>query len=243
MVKKIRISIGGVVIIAIVAFVLIHKYIEREHKKHVQLYEENGIAKIYPCLYSAIRDEFYDRAYHSGVQYEEWKQMMGVGCEGGYETKTIEVPDTSIQVRIRCGSLDDHIAIKQFIFKGFMPLNLHNLDSIFRREMEKNGIRLSNVYIEYIDVKKKDTVTIGEKPIKRFYATEFEPIDILKSIGVKVTAAFEMPTFGEVVKPYQWHLIILSFLFVLVLCMLTLWLIYGVRVDLSQTIRYPPKWL
>lgn len=230
MIKRISIYIGGVIVISIALFVLIVHYFKCEHEKTVKQYKDHAIAQIYPCLYSAIRKEFVIRAYKSGVPYEEWNNMTGLDCEGDYETKTVEVPDTTFQVQIKCGDLNGHIAIKQFIFKGFMPLNLGKLDSIFRRDMQSKEIRVSNVYIEYTDVKKKKTLQIGEKPTEKAYITEFEPIDILKSIGLKAWVVLEEPHFCETVQPNILEIVTLSIILLVILCALILWLIHAIGV-------------
>ncbi len=202
MIKKIVLI--GMLGVIIAASIYLFVSIKDEHKVHAKMYTENAIEQLYPCMYTAIEQEFIIRAYKSEIPYEEWLSILKGGNE--YEIKTVVVPDTTFQVRIKSGDLTAYLAIKQFIFKGIEPVNLHRLDSLFRREMKVKGIIPKYIRLEYCDIKKNKVLSAyGEIQDKHSaYIMEVLPIDILETVGVKGSVEVVTPTFKDALKADTW---------------------------------------
>lgn len=207
--------------IVIVAGVYLYFSIKREYKAHLTLYTENIVEQLYPCMFSAITQEFISRAYPSDVSHEEWQSLFGNGRDA-YEIKTIEVPDTTFQIRIKGNDWAAHIAVKQFIFKDFNPLNLYRLDNLFRREMKSKGIIPKSVNLKYIDIKGNRIMSDYGKIQNNHstYTLEILPIDIMETVGVKGSVEVATPMFKDALKTDTWLFVPLGLVLLVLICLI-----------------------
>ncbi len=214
MIKRIALIAG--IITTIFVGVIVYGSAKNEYKNKVIRYKENALNNILPCIILTKTEEFCHRLYKSGVPYEEWSTMSGMG-KNEYVIKTVETPDTTFQVRIRDDEAWAHEAIKQFIFKGFKPIELKMFDSLFIRNLQSYGIKVGQVFTEYVDIKKNAVIyDSGGSPNKdNWYKAGVIELDILNSVGVKCYVEVIMPEFKDTLSSYMQYFYLLFFFFLL----------------------------
>ena len=98
--------------------------------------------------------------------------------------------------------------VTQSLLKSAMPINIHNLDSIFRKTLLASDISIEKTHIEYYD-KDKDTVLLTKNPIAEWSKQSFETplvyVDFLNSIGVK---AYVNVPYSDIVREMFFQLIL-----------------------------------
>jgi signal transduction histidine kinase len=111
--------------------------------------------------------------------------------------------------------LYDESKMTQLMMKSVMPINIYNLDSIFKYNLLKSGIPVEKTYIEYLD-KDIDTVLLKKNPIADRFKQSFETpllyVDLLNSIGVK---AYVNIPYSDIFKKLFFQLILSVILIVL----------------------------
>lgn len=206
MIKRIALIIG--ILATIIAGIVLYNVSKKEHEENVEKYRLDAASNVLPCMVHGIDTEFYRRLYESGVSYKEWLSMEYYHCEE-YEVKTIVTQDTTFQVRIRCGDILDHKRIKQFIFKGFKPIDLKEYNKLFVQDLSRKGFRVKNVFTEYVDIKKDkviyDSGGSTSWPSKGSFKSDIIPLDIIESIGVRTCVELVYPQFKETLASYSLH--------------------------------------
>ena len=104
-----------------------------------------------------------------------------------YYTKTIKLIDTSYNVIFDRQDPYNSVKLSQFILKDHMPLNITMLDSLYKQELIRQGLKEVSTFVEYIDLK-DNTVLQSSKAseVKSDYTpTEIKVIDIFKTLGIR----------------------------------------------------------
>lgn len=106
-------------------------------------------------------------------------------------TKTVRSIDTSFQVtldRYDPYSLDK---LNQFLIKDDLPLNVHQLDSLFRLELLGHQFPLTKTWIDYIDLNTQEVLLSSNQNLglaSQWISTDLIPIDIFDTIGIRAHA-------------------------------------------------------
>jgi signal transduction histidine kinase len=112
-------------------------------------------------------------------------------------------------------NIHDENQTTQLALKPFIPINVPNLDSIFRKSLLKLGIPVEKTYIEYFD-RDINTVLLTKNPIIDPFNQSFETpllfVDILKSIGIK---AYVNIPYSDILKEMFFQLILSVILIIL----------------------------
>lgn len=112
---------------------------------------------------------------------------------GGNDTsrmvrKKLMLEDTTINIYY--DKYEPHVLdkIEQTAMQFLAPLNVRDLDSIFRQQMTANHYPVTTTYTEYHSMAKNRLIA-GSQPVRpetKLYASELLPIDIHKTLGVQV---------------------------------------------------------
>lgn len=130
-----------------------------------------------------------------------------------YITKTLRAIDTSFQV-----THDLHDPFWEHKFHQFLliregeTVNVHKLDSIFRKELTYHHFPLKKTAIEYWDIKENKVLDNSISPSGTWWSTSVIPIDTYDTRGVK--AYVELPL--STVLWRMWFLLFLSVILIFV---------------------------
>jgi len=118
------------------------------------------------------------------------------------------ITENGIDTTYNEANVHDENKATQSVLKSIIPLNVHNLDSIFRKSLLKSGILIEKTYIEYYD-KDRDTVLLAKNPIAKWSKQSFETpllyLDYQNSIGVK---AYVNVPYSNIVREMFFQLIL-----------------------------------
>lgn len=101
--------------------------------------------------------------------------------------KTVRSVDTTFQVTL--DRYDPHSTDRliQFLIKDDLPLNVYNLDSLFRSELTTERFSNLNTYIDFFDLKTNQILNSSRNSqiIGSYLSSEIVPIDIFNTLGIK----------------------------------------------------------
>lgn len=123
-------------------------------------------------------------------------------------TKTIRSADTSFQVTYDRHDPQYEKKLIQFLLKDDLPIDVKNLDNIFRQELTANSFPLTETLVEYIDLRTNEIIDYSNKDIANkqvLISTEIIPIDIFSTIGIKAYA--EVPG-SSIIRKMAFQLIL-----------------------------------
>lgn len=171
-------------------------------------------------LKQAIDHELRIRMKSPEVKHEKWIYPFDDSDTSDYVTRTIQTMDTTFQVRVYKWDGNAINKIHQFIFKGFKPVDLKDLDICIRTAMKVSCIDVNQTYFEYIDLKKNRIISHSNLKPGNCYESKIIPLDILKSTGIKTyVTVYPQPALWQYMK-YEiaiTALLIVSFLFTVLL--------------------------
>ncbi|WP_118194501.1 sensor histidine kinase [Albibacterium indicum] len=130
-----------------------------------------------------------------------------------YITKTLRSADTSLQVTFDRYDPNAQKKLFQFLLKDDLPLNVQQLDSLFRVELTRYKFPLARTVIEYIDLKTGKVLRSSSSissPSRKWLSSELVVVDIFETIGVR---AYAETTSTAVLKRMAFQLL-LSFLLI-----------------------------
>ena len=107
-----------------------------------------------------------------------------------YIIKTIELQDTSFQVTLDRFDPYSDTKVSQFILKDHLPVNVSELDNIFRQELFIRGFPNAKTNIEYIDLSNNRVLNSlhSKSDIKAYKTAEIKTIDIFNTLGIMAYA-------------------------------------------------------
>lgn len=130
-----------------------------------------------------------------------------------YITKTLRSQDTSIQITFDRYDPHSQSKLHQFLLKEDLPVNVKQLDSLFRIELIEHRFPLSETVVKYVDFETQNVLEQSNNNLKtssKWISTELIPIDIFNTIGIRAYAEI---TSVPVLKQMAFQLF-LSFLLV-----------------------------
>lgn len=108
-----------------------------------------------------------------------------------YITKTLLSQDTSLQITFDRHDPYSQNKFIQFLLKDDLPLNVQQLDSLFRLELMTYQFPLSETVVEYIDLKTQKVLQWSgqnERIFLKWISTDLIPIDIFDTVGIRAHA-------------------------------------------------------
>ena len=162
--------------------------------------------QILQTLTISINKELSNRREMMQIPFS-WK-ISPFNKKDSLETKHVQVITEDATYMSKNEDLYNENTLTQLALKSYMPINIHNLDSIFRKALLESGIPVKKTYIEYYD-KDKNTPLLTKNPIAEWTTQSFETpllyVDLLNSTGVK--AYINIP-FSDVLKEMFFQLIL-----------------------------------
>lgn len=137
----------------------------------------------------------------------------------------------------------------QLVLKSLIPVNINDLDSIFKKTLCESGIPVKETYIEYFD-KDAGTVLRTKSPIAGWFNQSFETpllyLDILDSMGIR---AYVNIPYSNIFKEMLFQLILsvilialaVSCLFILLNTIIQQWKKENLRRDFIDTMTHELK--
>jgi signal transduction histidine kinase len=108
-----------------------------------------------------------------------------------YITKTLRSQDTSIQITFDRYDPHSQSKLHQFLLKDDLPVNVKQLDSLFRRELMEYQFPLNETTVEYIDLETQNVLEKSDQNLKissKWISTQLIPIDIFNTIAIRAYA-------------------------------------------------------
>lgn len=155
-----------------------------------QAYHEQWASAVEQSIEKAILREGGSRHEQMGGTIA-YSPLTTLSDTSRYITKTVYSIDTSFQVRF--DRYDPHSQNKfhQFLIKDDLPVDVQQLDSLFRMELLGYAFPLSETQVDYIDLKSKAILASSRKTTERsskWVSTDLIPIDIFDTIGIQAYA-------------------------------------------------------
>ncbi len=144
------------------------------------------------CLLQATDTELNIRMFSPKYKFGTWLIPYKKSDTSAYINKTIEVDDGRVfHIRIRRNDPTAISKVRQFTFRlADYPLNVADVDSVFRRCMAENSLPVQASYVEYLDLE-KNTLIAGNAPegkLSGYRASHVDTLDIMKTTGVRAHA-------------------------------------------------------
>lgn len=108
-----------------------------------------------------------------------------------YITKTLRSQDTSFQITFDRHDPYSQNKLHQFLLKDDLPVNVHQLDSLFRLELMGYQFPLAKTGVDYIDLKTQEVLQSSNQNLglsSEWISTDMIPIDIFEIIGIRAHA-------------------------------------------------------
>ena len=165
------------------------------------------------------------------------------------ETKQVKITTANTTYMSENKDLYNENKVTQSLLKSVMPINVHNLDSIFRKTLLESKIPVKKTYIEYCD-KDQNTPLLTKNPIAKWSEQSFETplsyVDLFNSIGVK---AYVNIPFSDILQEMFFQLILslilivfaISGLFMLLNTIIQQWKKENIRRDFIDTMTHELK--
>lgn len=108
-----------------------------------------------------------------------------------YITKTLQSQDTSFQITFDRYDPYSQNKFIQFLLKDDLPVNVQQLDSLFRLELMGHHFPLAETGIDYIDLNTQKVLKSYNQNLdlsSQWISTDVMPIDIFETVGIQAHA-------------------------------------------------------
>lgn len=155
-----------------------------------QAYREQWALSVDKSIEKAILREGTSRHEQIGG-WITFSPLANASDTSRYITRTLQSQDTSLQVKLDRYDPYSMDKLLQFMLKDDLPVNVSQLDSLFRLELSGHQFPLAKTRVDYIDLNTQEVLQSSNQNVAlsaQWISTDVNPIDIFDTIGIRAHA-------------------------------------------------------